>query len=357
MFGREKFSSESDPAPKDGLIDRVRKGVNRFVEESHLPTKEALGYESTSGVYGGKLVEDDKGRLVMDTRGPWSRLDRWGDGLLRIVDDHQVREPGKMMRRHPGKLIRTLPFVAEAKRFRGSSRQMVANAERLGLGEFYGLHPWGVEIKQPDIYKKSISLQDIYRQDLLQAPILEHIDRFQALGRAAEYIKTIHEKHGGIGEVLVGSALFREHDEGEVKNPVLYLPNIIYNPEKNISEREKMATDLLDFMASIASEEWRRSKEWKSVDHALDILLAHYGLRPVIALTRSFAKRGRLTLPGDNPVTGQQFSEGAQAQRQVFSAHNIQRVHPEKDIVLRLRHTLIEACGRFLDRQEKAVDR
>lgn len=52
----------------EGVGNEILRGVREFVQgkvrESRLPTKESLGYESTVGIFGGRLVESGDGRCV-----------------------------------------------------------------------------------------------------------------------------------------------------------------------------------------------------------------------------------------------------------------------------------------------------
>ena len=351
VSGPENNAGNEQPAPENtnerSLVDRVREKINSYMEEDHLPTKEKLGYESTVGVYGGKLSEDEQKKMVWDVRGVWSRIDRRGDRFLRTVDEHHVKEPGKMFLKHPTKALGTLPFVADAKRFRGTPEQVLENVHRLGLDDYYGAHPWGVEIKKPEIYKEGIALQDIFRSDQIKSDLLDKFDRTEALGLATDYIKDLHEKHGGTGQLVSGAVIFRKGEGDRLENPVLNLPDIVYNPDKKIGDKEKLATDMLDFLVSIGVEEYRRSKDWGSVTKALNTILTHYDNKNIISLVKSFAKRGRLTLPGDLNVS-QSLSSTAQSARKYFSAHNVQRLKVTEDMSTQLRDEVISVCDAFL---------
>jgi hypothetical protein len=195
-MGIENRETKNSPNPNKNFIDRIREKVNSKVAESKFPSKEAWGYESMVGIYGGKLVEED-GRLIFDTTGWWSRIDQRGDRLLRTVDEHHVKDPMKMAIRHPRAFFKTILGIADAKRYRGTPEQTMENVRRFGLEEMYGPHPKGIEIKNPEAYKKSINLQDIYRQDLIGSPALDDIDRFQATAEVARYIRSLHDKAGG----------------------------------------------------------------------------------------------------------------------------------------------------------------
>lgn len=69
MFKFEKF----------GSLDGVRDKISKTVNESRLPTE---GYESTVGVFGGKMKVEEDGRMVWNNKGVVSRIDKWGDAIL-----------------------------------------------------------------------------------------------------------------------------------------------------------------------------------------------------------------------------------------------------------------------------------
>lgn len=353
----EEIKAEFDPAEvakevtasDRGIVNKIRKWINSKVQESKLPTKEELGYESTMGVYGGKLVKDDEGKLVYDTRGFWSKIDQWGDRILRAFDEHHARKPGAMLWRRPGAFLKLLPFVVDSKRYRGTPEQTMENVRRFGLEDYYGTHTWGIEVKQPDLFSRSIGLQDIFRQDQINHPALADIDRFEALGASADYMHTLHETAGGIAEGNVYSFLFTEKKDGKVGKPIIMIPTEIYNPEKKISEVEKKATDLLDLAASSATEEYRRTKDWESVRKIFETIFEHYQDKKVIAMVESYVKRGRLTFPGDIEGLDFETSPTYRASRKVFSAHNTQRLSVKNpEATPQIRAEIINACQRYL---------
>jgi len=332
-----------------GMLDNVRTLVNSKVSESTLPTKEGLGYESKVGIYGGKLARDSENRLVFDTRGTWSQIDKWGDRILRTFDEHHVRKPLAMLRRHPKAFLQFLPFIADAKRYRTTPEQTLEKVHRLGLDDMYGPHPWGIEIKQPEVYSHCTALLDIFHQDQINDPSLSAIDRFDALGKAAGYMMELHKTGVGLGEAGVTEFLFKETREGKVENPTLLINGltITYNPEKHISDIEKKATDLLDLFTSAAMQEFRRSKNWESVDRALDTVAGNYQDPEVISMVASYVKRGRLTLPGDLASPEFQDTESLhKSSRAVFALHNEQRLGADKTVTSEVRKRIIEACER-----------
>jgi len=337
-------------ASDKGLVNKIRKLINSKVQKSKMPTKEGLGYESTMGVYGGKLVKDSEGRLVYDTKGFWSKIDQWGDRILRAFDEHHAKKPGVMFMRRPIAFLKLLPFIVDSKRYRGTPQQTMGNVRRLGLEEYYGAHPSGIEVKKPDLFSRAIGLQDIFRQDQINHPALADIDRFDALGKATDYMRALHEKAGGIAEGNVYTFIFTEKNGHDVSKPILVIPTEIYNPEKHVPPIEQKATDLLDLLASVAAEEYRRSKDWENIRRALGVIFGRYQDKKVISIVASFAKRGRLTLPGDVEGLAFETSPTYRLSRKAFAAHNTQRLtikNPE--VAPQIRKEIIEACEKYSD--------
>jgi len=130
-------------------LNKVRDTINAKVNESKLPTE---GYESTVGVYGGKIKLEEDGKMVWNNRGVISKIDKWGDAILRTYDDHIVKDLSELIKRHP-KLF--FQFLAPGtKRYRGSKEEIFENIKNLGLEDTYGLHQDGIEIKDQDLYRK-----------------------------------------------------------------------------------------------------------------------------------------------------------------------------------------------------------
>ncbi|MDO8638315.1 MAG: hypothetical protein Q7R43_01975 [Candidatus Daviesbacteria bacterium] len=302
-------------------LDHVRDLINSVVNEAKLPTQEALGYESTVGIYGGKLVTDPEGKMVYDTRGVASKIDQKGDAVLRTYDEHTVKNPSELLKKHPKWFLKFI--FPGSKRYRGIKEEIAENAKRLGLEEYYGLHPWGIEIKKPEIFKSGRTLQDIYRADLINSTELSDIDRFTALAEAAKYIRNIHDQYGAIGEIVASDIIFRGEEGNKLARPILNIPDLVYNPKKITSETEKKATDVLDFLMEIGFEEFRRSKDWEETKKALKTIVENYGDEKVIQATKSLAKRGRLTLT---------------------SQHNQARLGVDKELTGELRKIVIEIC-------------
>src|SRR3989344_8059385 len=126
-------NKEQDFSSDVSALEATRKGVNRIVAHE-LPK---AGYESTMKVYGGHFAYDKEGRLVYDPRDIQSRaIDIPGDRILRAYDEHHVKEPGKLLRRHPKALLKSLPFKVDSKRYRGTMEDTQANIEKFGLQDY-----------------------------------------------------------------------------------------------------------------------------------------------------------------------------------------------------------------------------
>lgn len=320
------ITEENRPPAEQTIVD-VSKRVSRIVNESSLPTE---GYKSTVGFFGGQLVYDKEGRMVYDNRGFVSRTDRWGDPKLRTYDEHKVKNPWKLLRKHPRRFLR---FIHPGpKRYRGNTPEILEHITQLGLGGYYGSHAWGIEIKKPEVFKKGVALQDIFRQNLINASALYNLDRFQALGEATRYIASIHRNFGAIGEILPSDIIFQDTEGCLVRNPVLNIPDIVYNPGKKFGRTEQKATDMLDFLASMGVEEFRRSGDWNQTKQALQVIIENYDDPNVIHTAGSLAQRGRLTLQG-----------------LVFPLHNRVRLGINainEDTTGQLRQLVVEACRR-----------
>lgn len=343
-MNRFEQAPQFEESSEKGLLDKLRSGVQKKVQESRLPTQEALGYESTVGVYGGKISSDET-KMVFDMRGTVSKVDRVGDAVLRTYDEHTVKNPLAMLRQHPRWFFRFL--APGTKRYRGTPEEIAENAARLGLENEYGPHSWGIEVKDPDIYRAGRPLQDVYRSNVIEGSDLEEVDRFTALAQSARYIRDIHENHGAIGEVLPSDIIFRKKDGANVSEPVLNIPDIIYNAEKQTSEKDKKTTDLLDFVVSIGIEELRRSKDWNEARRAIRTILDSYDDKDIINLLRSFVKRGRLTMQGDAQPLG--LSKTTETLRPLTSIHNKARLSFDKDTTSNLRELIIAECESWLE--------
>ncbi|MCD4704874.1 hypothetical protein K8R66_02235 [bacterium] len=345
--GEEDFleKKENQEDSKEGFIEKIRFFVQSKMRESCLPTKEALGYESTVGVYGGKLNYDKENRMVFDMRGIISKIDQKGDAILRTYDEHTVKDPAEMLRRHPRWFFKFL--IPGTKRYRGTSEEIMENIKRLGLEKEYGSHKWGIEINDPDLYKKGRPLQDIYRSDLIENNDLKEIDRFEALAQSSKYIREIHDQNGAIGQVLPSSIIFQEKKENSVVRPVLNIPDIVYNSKKQTSEIDKKTTDLLDFTMSIGIEELRRSEDWNETQRAIKVILNAYQDQNIIQFLKSFIKRGRLTMQGDEGKFD--LSKTSKLLRPLTAIHNKARLNFDKNTTSALRELIINECDIYLE--------
>lgn len=326
-------------ASKQQPTDIIRGLIQKIVGESRMPTE---GFESTMVIFGGKLTTDPQGRMVLDRRGPVSRVDIAGDYFLRTYDEHVLGNPLKLLDKfhhhwHPGWFWQLL--ITGPKRHRGTTEEVAGNIQRLGLANFYGPHPWGIEVKKPEVFTKGIPFQDALRVDLINSDRLKGIDRFQALAEVAKYMRTIHDRFGGIGEGVPYRFIFQKQEQGRVLDPVLFIPDIVYSPSKYDPKRFKpgslapalyqKATDYLEFLMSLGFEEYRRSKDWHLVNQALDKANVSYGDGQVISVTGSFAKRGRITL--EHPL---------------FSQHNRSHLGFDPTYAQEIRQKVATACQR-----------
>lgn len=322
-------------------LGHIRRFFQSRTNESTLPTLEGLGYKSTVGIWGGKLIEDNEGKLIYQTTGFISRMDREGDTILRTFDEHIAKRPLQLLKKHPKWFLRH--FLPNPLRYRGTPQEIAHNARRLGLGEVYVLHPKGIEIKRPEVYKKGIALQDIYRAEEINSSLLKGINRFAALAEAAKYIRSIHDQFGAVGELLPNDIIFQSIENGHVQKPILNLPDEIYNPKKEITETAKKATDLLDFLVSIGFEELRKSDSLTEVQKAIKTILENYNDSTVIKTVESFAKRGRLVMVGDEQIINLP-NTFFKRNRALFAIHNKARLSFHEDITAHLRDMIIESC-------------
>lgn len=332
-------------AKNEGLVAEMRKHIQGIVNEQRLPSED---YESTMGVYGGKINYDGEGKMVLDRRGIVSKIDKAGDAVLRTFDEHTVKEPWKLLKSHPKWALK---FLAPGpKRHRGSNEEVLENVERLGLSEYYGAHENGIEIKKPEVFTKGVHLQDVYRSDLINSDKLKVIDRFQALAEASKYVRDLHDKHGGVGELNIFHIIFQKNENGKLKDPVIYIPDIVWNKEKDTSEKDKKATDMLDLLSSVFVEEHRRSQNPEDIKKALDTVISNYGDKDILALVESFIKRGRLTLQGDTEVLNLPDTVTKKV-RGVLSQHNKARIGSKTDFEGEMKEEIKEACERFLSQK------
>jgi len=340
---------ENFPSREKEDIAFATEGVRRLVAESRLPSKR---YQSTVEFYGGKLKQEG-GKLLWDRKGIRSKIDTAGDNPLRRVDDHVAKNFIKTAQREfPGITLKSM--LSTGKRYCGNNTEILEQVDNLGLDDYYELDESSgqIEIKDPSLFTKGIALQDIYRADEIGDEELQNIDRFEALASAGGYIKSLHKK-GAIGEVLPSDIIFaqEEGEEDKLSNPVLNIPDIVWNKERKTSDIDKKATDLLDFLSSIAVEEFRRSEDVGEIQKALETILDNYDAEDVIRMVQSYARRGRLTLTKeDELISAPKVSLGDKIKNSVFGQHNKVRLgKPPKDLEGLLRSFIIITCENYLD--------
>lgn len=177
--------------------------------------------------------------------------------------------------------------------------------------------------------------------------MVQDFDRFQALAESGQYLRKIHDNYGGIGELLASDIIFKKHEDGHLSEPVLNMPDIIFNKNKSISEKEKKATDVLDFIFSIGAEEFRKSGgDLDSVKRAMKNILENYNDKSVINLVKSYIKRGRLTLSGDKDSKAVNLPEDAftTKNRGIFTKHNEARIVNDRGLEALLKNIGLDIC-------------
>ncbi|MDP4009740.1 MAG: hypothetical protein Q8P53_02015 [Candidatus Shapirobacteria bacterium] len=381
------------------MAERIARGIseasNKLMKNS-LPSSD---YESTVGVYGGKL-KTINGELVYDMHSSFiDKIDVWGDRILRQWDDHYVQDFISMAKNHFGKLLGFV-FHAEPMRRRGTPEEIAVNVERLGLSEYYGPYKDGIVIKKPEILTKGIAIADIFAANKIGSSKLQAIDRFQALAEETKYIDSVHQQFGPIGDI-VGDVMFQnaetikttpdsEHPEIEavkVSNPVLNIPDIILTPSerrtdslhqqmveivkkekafklemeaenitlkvgeidiakgrvKKIIEREQKAIDIVELLISTAFMEIQRSKgtgEPAEIERVIKTILINYKDQEVLKMVRYFVKRGRQILPGDlRRTTNKNRKSGIL--NKVFSMHNQAHLGADNENSKMVRETIL----------------
>jgi hypothetical protein len=317
----------NQPTKNRSMLERASQLLNRNVLQAVPIHNTELDYDSNAGTYGFTLVKEADGKLVFTSSGLWNKIDRVGDRVIRKTDEHVMKRPFEMFKRHPRRFFHQA--TTEAKRARGEIDKIVENADRLGLSDYYGLHPQGVELKKPELFTKGVNLWDIYSVD---NPALQQIDRISALATAASYIRSVHDTCGAIGEVLPNDIIFQKFEGGNVSEPVLNLPDIVYDAQKYSPEQlrdatEPRAVDLMDFLMSVGASEMQKTGDWEKVRQALDAIVNGYGESKVIPAVASLAQRGRLALTG-----------------KLFSQHNKVRLSMGESDTARLRQLIITDC-------------
>ncbi len=326
-------------------LNKARDKISRVVNESRMPSK---GYESTVGVYGGKLKIEDGDKMIWHTKGLISKIDKSGDAVLRNYDEHIMKNPGEFFKRNPFLFFKFI--MPGAKRYRGNNEEISENIKRLGLEEYYGEHEKGIEIKDKELFTDGLVLQDIYRSDLINDEKLSSVDKKESLIMASEYLRNIHDEHGAIGEVLPSDIIFKKDENGELAEAVLNIPDIVFNPKKEIGDREKKATDILDFIVSMGAEEFRLSGDKDSVKNTMKTILNSYNDDYVIKLVKSYIKRGRLSLSGDKNSKSVNIPQNTftTKNRGLFTKHNEARIVNDSELETILKDTALEVCEEFL---------
>lgn len=394
----------ADPQPttrnKFSKVEQV--GFNVLGNELPNP-----GYPTEVTTYGGFFVSLDDGTMVYDTRVTPSSLSgaprafsnltsQVGDKYLRSFDDHVARNPVALLKRSlkmppihsPADAVKavditlrrfseTLQTLSTPKRKR-SVKFIPANIKRLGLEEYYAPHAWGIEIKKPEIFTKGFCLHDILRSDVIQtkapdskAYLLDGIDRNDAIAQAGEYVRKIHDQYGPIGEVHTADIQFQKREGNRVLDPVLHIPDMNYvhtspnTPTRQITEK---ATDMLDFMAIVGSEVYRRARDEgenpnETMRESLGILARSYGDSQVLDTIEMFVRRGRLVLPGDKSSYenenwktpyGKDSLLGKFTRKIAGKAHNAFRLGiTDSTYSSDLKQSIIEACEEFKKPQEQ----
>ena len=271
-------------------------------------------------------MTDPAGQLVFDMRGLVSHLDRWGDTFLRIFDE-----------KFPPQRLSPL-------RYRGTPQEIADHCAQLGLASLYGLHPWGIVVKSPDVLWHGVALQDIWQANSPERKHLGKVDRFAALAMAVEYVNNLHATGGAIGELLPSDIIFQSTNESSVGKPVLNICDIIFNKGYPVSQVEQQATDLLDFFFSIGFAEWGRSGDWQMMEKALQIVTGSYRNKPVLSKVHEFAKEGRLVIPGDEKMLGQRVILTLLV-KPWCALHNQVRLGYQQGVVGQLRQMIIASTN------------
>lgn len=257
------------------FIDLLGSLAKWFVNEQTVP---AYGYKSTVAIFGGRLRQLRYGGLLFDQSGFVSRLDRFGDAIVRRWDDAVEWYQGWLSLLKGSSLRR-----------RGNPREVYENIVRLGLMGVYCPHPKGVELRDIRFFEAVVALQDIFR-----VPELSHINRRIAVGNASLYLSQLHASADYIGEVLPSDFLFTSVVGGIASKPILNVPDIVGVTDEIGTLR---CLDLLDFVFSIAFEEYRRSRDLAETRAIVSVALNSYRLRSVKLWAIKFVEEEQYTLP------------------------------------------------------------
>jgi hypothetical protein len=255
---------------KNGIADTINGWMNpnrlfvpakgTFVTIDGAPVRELSSKEHTvnDSVYIWK-------RQLYDTATLLFKGNQFGDGILRSNDDHDQKTWGDFLRS-----IYTGPY-----RMRHDAASIVESAKKHKLDRFYKKHDHGVEITFPEKeFDGSTTLLDIFRQDLLEysdepgvgkitdqghLEKIKRVDRYDALRVAVMYISNQHKNIGAIGELLSNDIIYQHiSDDDQVKNPTFNMPDELFLKKWNLSDTQKEAIELLDFMMCLMGEEYHR---------------------------------------------------------------------------------------------------
>ncbi len=353
------------------------------------------GYDTSLGFFGGAVQTDSEGKVFFNMKGGniLDKVDRVGDPRLRTSDEHIANTEvfaGHRARVWKNRVSGALEFLHlkgkseqqkaagatweenkakwDAKpsvnqnlaprsvlklavegfiggysmRYRGKPEEIMDNVRRLGLEDYYGPHKDGIEFKKPEIYTDGVSLYDIIVAEKEGKEPLKEIDRSQALADSAKYLREIHDAHGGIGEFLIMDVQFQNRYGNIVSNPILGLPDIVWNQKATLSETSKKATDLMDFLVNLSFWERKANYDPAVMNQHLDLVLENYGDKKVIQAIRAFInpnrKSKRLTLPGEATGLKSKPSTG----------HNIARLGAETQWSSEVRQNVFNATVKFL---------
>jgi hypothetical protein len=361
-------------------IGGIAEVSNQFVK-NRLPSEQ---YQSTVGVYGGKIESTPDGKMVYSiNQGFFNKIDVAGDKFLRRFDDHVAKEPWKMLTTHPKEFLNVV-FKSEPMRHRGTKEEIGANIQRLGLSEYYSLSERGIEIKKPEVFTQGIAIKDIFRADQINSPVLKDIDRFQALAEETKYLKSVHEKYGAAGD-FIDDVMFQKKDGARVSEPVLNIPDVVLTPsqrhmarlelenasqmkkakakelgisvenvqldeseqnavEQKVKERiskDQKATDVAELLTWTAFEEFRRSNDPLSVGKAMTTIIENYNDPVILSITRSFIRRGRPTLAGEEMDKG------------ITALHNKVHLGANKEKSAEVRSIIKEKLSDYFNKKDK----
>lgn len=334
---------------------RIGGKIQEVVKQSGFDTS-SQGYQTELSFYGGKIKQDPNGKYVYDSRGVINTIDKQGDRRLRSADEQiintdlarehrrrfwrrklnkllertHIKSPSEEQKRmnetweankpkwegkerrvnsvaskSPARLALEGFVLGKSMRHRhiGTAEEIRENVSRLGLEEYYGPHAWGIEFKKPEIFTQGVSLYDVVVAKKEGKEPLEDVDQQQAFAEAGKYIRQVHDEHGGIGELLIMDIQFQKKEGSKLSDPVLGLPDIVWDKDATLSETAKKATDVMDFLVNTAFWQRRAGMQPADITHVLNTFIKSYGDLKVIQAVRAFVNpdRGsrRLTMAGE----------------------------------------------------------